>query len=182
MKIEMIEGMPLEGKIMGFSEDSITVSSGRRDLRITLVARNEFLGKSMSIPFIRGGDRGNILTSLIDDFKIRKNFHIKGIISYPLHKPSFFNSKKDKELRMLCGDLRCLLGIKDWNSISLLSKEKLKEYISNDNIWPIEINTKVFIDDEPRYLIILPKERGELALFDWRFYCSHISASIYLLK
>jgi hypothetical protein len=167
--------VPFRGEVKGFMESSQVRGgfSSRRDLITYMVARNEFFGIDQGIRFVRGGEKGDILSGLISDFKKGKKLLIKGEISYLLIKPSFFASIKEKKWFR---DALRFTKVTDWKKLNKEEKKKLGEIVTES--WPLEINMVVYKNGKKKYKVILSEEEGQLSGYIWY----DPGARIYLLK
>jgi len=150
--------IPLEGQLLSIIEDIVVGEEGmifrKEYLRTRLVIENEWLGIDEKIPFLREGVKGDVLSSLIEDFENIKNIRFRGQASYKLANPLFRRSS-------LIRDLQALVGITDWKTLKEEEKKKLKEYI--ETVWPLEITGEVLIEGSAKYGIELSESGIESA-------------------
>lgn len=150
----VLRDVPFKGKVIAIGEDTVDGSFGRLELRTKLVVKNESLGVKQSVAFKRpGGGKGEVLTTLIEDFKANKEIIIKGKVSYSFHNEMFMG---DKDLRESFRQVNKLVG-KDssWKqSWSRKEKELLGDFLSRIII-PIfgAVFLEVLVDGKVKYSI-----------------------------
>lgn len=157
--------IPLEGQLLRIIEEIVEGGSyaiPKSYLGVRLVIENEWLGIDEKIPFLREGAKGDVLSSLIEDFENIKDIRFRGQASYKLPNPLFRRSSLIKDLQALViKDLQALVGITDWKTLKEEEKKKLKEYI--ETVWPLEITGEVLIEGSAKYGIEMSESGIESA-------------------
>lgn len=165
---KFLKDIPVEGKVVGFREDTVFGGSllfPRRELRILLIVRNEILKVDQSISFVRPGGQGNILGTLIDDFKVDEKLNVKGKISYQID----VSSMMPRDFKKLLNDVKHLAGTANWEKIHVNDRAALRAFLGRI-ISPHggEINLKVSVGKRIKYLIY--KEEGWVGSADIYLY------------
>ncbi len=143
---DRLKDIPLEGKVVRIKEDTVWGGFGRQNMRITLIIKNEIFGVNQHVSFVRPGEGGDILTTLINDFKDGKEINVKGRISYSLYNPG--GSKE------LSKNVKHLKDTTDWKKISEDDKKALKVLLGM-RIAPYwgEMVLEVSVENKVKYLI-----------------------------
>lgn len=172
----ILKDIPLEGKIASIGEDTVAGGSlifPTRNLRITLYFKNEILRVRQDICFTRSLESGDILGSLINDFKDGKELRIKGKVSYFLvhpianmRGPFFKKIGMPKEYEGFIKNVAHLAGSTDWKQISREDRDALDEFLNRcPLIFAERNNLQVLIDGKARYAIGTDKNHADADIF-----------------
>lgn len=178
----ILKDIPLEGKIMEIGEDTVEAGNlffPRRDLRITLYVENEILGLRQRIFFIRSVELGNILSSLLNDFKDGEELRIRGRVSYFLIHPLddilankrlliYFFKKQGlpKEYKGFIEKVAHLVEITAWEQISKNDKDALGDFFKHCPLVFAEHNDlQALVGGKVRYAITTDKNRSSANIF-----------------
>ncbi|MFH1780557.1 MAG: hypothetical protein ABH841_00905 [Candidatus Nealsonbacteria bacterium] len=169
---KIFKDIPIDGRVVSIREDTVGGGSflfPRRELRTTLFIKNEAVGIKQPVSFIRPTQQGNILSTLINDFKEGKNIRITGKVSYflihPLFQVTVFGKKVGlpKETQKFVDVAAHLVGTKDWKLISESDRKVLGEFACSGAAVFSETNClRVSVDgEEAKYTIrVIEKRTG----------------------